>query len=435
MFSLLVFLNAEVKAFVVTSNPNTDRSSADVLESKASRHWLKPLLPLSKGAITALIFAAVALSGASFYVLSRFVASKATAPLLGKTETVAGSAVSALGYLQPEGDIVNLSAPMLANGSSGRIYELLVEEGDQLKAGDPVAVLDSFKSLSASAFQAKERVEIAQAQLAQVQAGAQSGAIAAQTAEVVATKYDLQGQVEMQQRVLDRLTAELDNAEAEYERYQQLFSQGAIAAANLDQKRLAMVAAQEKYGEAQANRSRIEMTLQSQVESAQASLNEISEVRPTDLRLAQAQLQSAASDLLKAEVDLEMSYVRAPTAGQVLEVYARPGEVVGSQGIVTLGQTQQMNAIAQVYELDINKVRLGQSARITSDALTEEITGKVVQIGAQVNPQNIMSTDPVADVDQRIVAVKIRIDPSDRQKVSSFTNLQVTVLIDTDKPL
>lgn len=434
MFSLLVFLNAEVKAFVVTSNPNTDRSSADVLESKASRHWLKPLLPLSKGAIAALIFAAVALSGASFYVLSRFGASKATA-LPSKTETVAGSVVSALGYLQPEGDIVNLSAPMLANGSSGRIYELLVEEGDQLKAGDPVAVLDSFKSLSASAFQAKERVEIAQAQLAQVQAGAQSGAIAAQTAEVVATKYDLQGQVEMQQRVLDRLTAELDNAEAEYERYQQLFSQGAIAAANLDQKRLAMVAAQEKYGEAQANRSRIEMTLQSQVESAQASLNEISEVRPTDLRLAQAQLQSAASDLLKAEVDLEMSYVRAPTAGQVLEVYARPGEVVGSQGIVTLGQTQQMNAIAQVYELDINKVRLGQSARITSDALTEEITGKVVQIGAQVNPQNIMSTDPVADVDQRIVAVKIRIDPSDRQKVSSFTNLQVTALIDTDKPL
>lgn len=170
--------------------------------------------------------------------------------------------------------------------------------------------------------------------------------------------------------------------------------------------------------------------LRSQIASATANLAEIREVRPSDLRVAQAQVQSAQSDLEKAQVDLEMTYIRAPTNGQVLEIYTRPGEAVDPQGIMTLGQTHLMNAIAEVYELDIDRVRVGQSATIESEALAETLTGKVVQIGAQVNPQNTTSTDPVADVDKRVVAVKVRLNPADSQKVSSLTNLQVTVAID-----
>ncbi|PSB57228.1 HlyD family secretion protein, partial [filamentous cyanobacterium CCP1] len=94
------------------------------------------------------------------------------------------------------------------------------------------------------------------------------------------------------------------------------------------------------------------------------------------------------------------------------------------------GQTHQMNVIAEVYELDINNVQVGQRATMTSHAFSGELHGTVTRTGLQINPQNILSTDPAADVDRRIVEVKIRLDPDDSQRVSSLTNLQVNVLID-----
>lgn len=43
----------------------------------------------------------------------------------------------------------------------------------------------------------------------------------------------------------------------------------------------------------------------------------------------------------------------------------------------------------------------------------------------------MLDTDPVADVDARVVEVKIRLHPEDSQKVANLTNLQVNVVIET----
>ncbi|MBD0390038.1 MAG: HlyD family secretion protein, partial [Nostoc sp. C3-bin3] len=83
-----------------------------------------------------------------------------------------------------------------------------------------------------------------------------------------------------------------------------------------------------------------------------------------------------------------------------------------------------------VYELDVSKLKIGQKATITSNAFSGKVHGTVTHIGLQVNPQDILSTDPTADVDRRIVEVKIALDSTDSQRVSAFTNLQVNVLID-----
>jgi HlyD family secretion protein len=79
----------------------------------------------------------------------------------------------------------------------------------------------------------------------------------------------------------------------------------------------------------------------------------------------------------------------------------------------------------------VSKVRIGQKATITSNAFSRNLSGKVTEVGLQVNPQDVLTTDPTADVNSRIVEVKIRLDPADSQKVSAFTNLQVNVVIDT----
>lgn len=404
-----------------------DESVQDPLEA-ASKSY-------PRGAITALISVLIALIGITAYYIYR-AGGQAN---IGDAETVASESetiltVSALGHLNPEGDVVNLSAPITANGAGARLAQLLVEEGDEIAAGDLIAVLDSAKSLSAVVSQAKQQVEIESAELEQVQTGAKAGAIAARRAELIATESELAGQLDMQASLLTRLSLEVETAEAEYDRYQRLYQQGAIAQSDLDQKRLTMVAFQTELDEAQANLTRMQAVMRSQVTSAAASLDEIREVRPTDLRIAQARVQSARSNLEKAQVDLEMAYIRAPTDGQVLEIYTRPGESISSQGILTLGQTRKMNVVAEVYELDIHRVRTGQTAKIQSDALRQELTGKVVQIGTQVNPQSIASTDPVADVDKRVVAVEIRLNPADSEKVSALTNLQVIVAINVAQP-
>ena len=120
--------------------------------------------------------------------------------------------------------------------------------------------------------------------------------------------------------------------------------------------------------------------------------------------------------------------MRAPTAGEVIQVYARRGERIGPNGIVDLGRTDKMYAVAEVYETDILHVRVGQSARIKSPALSQPLTGTVEQIGRRVGKLDLLSTDPTARTDARVVEVKVRLD--DSKAVAGLTNLQVTVEID-----
>jgi HlyD family secretion protein len=78
----------------------------------------------------------------------------------------------------------------------------------------------------------------------------------------------------------------------------------------------------------------------------------------------------------RAEAELRLAQVRAPIDGRVLDVHARPGERIGPDGILELGDTNAMYAIAEVYETDIGRVTLGQRARVTSPALPEALTGR-----------------------------------------------------------
>lgn len=342
------------------------------------------------------------------------------------------TAISALGHLQPEGEVILLSAPTSASGLGSRVAELHVQEGDWVDPGDLVATLDSAESLQAAVQRAKVNIEVARAHLAQVKAGAKAGELEAQRAAIVGLQADLEGQLSAQEQTLGRLAAEKDNAQTEYDRYQTLFEEGAITASQLETQHLVLVNAEEQWSTAQVQLNRIQTTLQAQINAAQATLDQIAEVRPTDIQAAEAEVQSAIAAVAQAEADLNLAYVRAPSAGKILEVYARPGEVMGGQGVVALGQTQQMTVIAEVYELDVGQVRVGQPATITSNAFEGSLRGEVVQIGSQINPQEVLSTDPVADVDKRVVEVTIHLEPAASQQVESLTNLQVGIVINVE---
>lgn len=128
-----------------------------------------------------------------------------------------------------------------------------------------------------------------------------------------------------------------------------------------------------------------------------------------------------------AEAERKLTEVRAPIAGQVLDVHARAGERVGSEGILDLGATHAMYAIAEVYDADIGRVKVGQRAQVSSPVFAKPIGGVVERVRPRVRKQDALGTDPAARKDARVVEVEIRLDES--APVAALTLVQVEVVI------
>src|SRR5262245_31877822 len=132
--------------------------------------------------------------------------------------------------------------------------------------------------------------------------------------------------------------------------------------------------------------------------------------------------------LARARAELERARIEAPVGGLVLAVHAHPGEQIGPEGLLELARVDRMYAIAEVYETDVGRVRVGQRARVTSPAVPAPLTGTVEWIRPKVEKQDEIGTDPAARKDARVVEVKVLLD--DGAAAAPFTNLQVDVEIE-----
>ncbi|MGK7924406.1 MAG: ABC exporter membrane fusion protein [Spirulina sp.] len=341
-------------------------------------------------------------------------------------------AVTALGRIEPLGEVIQVAPSPSSTTGGAKVERLFVEEGDRVRANQIIAQLDSYGRLQASLERAGEDVAVAEANLAVVQAGAKQGEIAAQQATIQRLREQLRGEQISQAATVSRVEAELRNAETEYNRHEQLHRDGAISTSERDSRSLTLATTRERLAEAKANKMRIEATLDRQIREAIATLNRIAEVRPVEVRQAIASVNLAKAAVRQAEEELELSVVRSPVDGQVLEINTRVGEVtVTEEGIMAIGKTDRMVVVAEVYESDIGRVRLDRTAIITSEngSFEGEIRGKVSNIGLQIGKRDVLDTDPAADVDARVVEVDILLDPEDSRKVSGLTNAKVFVEI------
>lgn len=183
---------------------------------------------------------------------------------------------------------------------------------------------------------------------------------------------------------------------------------------------------QEPLRRAALERARAELA---NVEAEMERTRRLSEGRVvSDSQREQQETQLAVSraDLKSAQVALERQYVRAPFAAQVIEILAREGERA-SEGIAEIGRTDQMYAIAEVYETDISRVKLGQRASVESPALVKPLAGTVDRIGRKVGKLDALGTDPAARTDARVVEVEVRLDES--EPAAALTHLQVEITL------
>jgi len=319
--------------------------------------------------------------------------------------------VGALGRLEPGTEVVRVAAPSTLGMS--RVAELRVAEGDTVTAGQVLAKLDGADRTEAEIARAIALVALRQAELQRVRAGVKPEDIAAR-----------QALIQVRQASQARLQGELALAQADLARYETLAQNGAVSSTTLDGFRLRVVSLQGQIAQAAAD-----------VSAAEKEAQSLATVRPEDVAIAEAQLTSARAELARAEVERQYTEVRAPFAGQIVEVLAKPGEAVSSNGLVTLADTQNMYAIAEVAEEDLGRVRVGQRAIVENvnpnrPVFAGTLTGTVERIGLQIAKNDVIGTDPATRTDVRVVEVRIQLDRS--EPVAALTNLQVRIRIQTD---
>lgn len=307
--------------------------------------------------------------------------------------------VTALGRLEPISEVIQVAPPAGAlGGAQVRVRALKVEEGSQVSAGQVLATMDSLPRLSRAVDEASARVAIAQTQLRVAQASQRS---------------ELQSQLAR----VRRAQANLNTAAAEARRYQDLYRSGATSASLYESRALSLETARAELAEATSLLQR----LQVQVPTAEGAISLQEAGATRDLQAARAHLQ-------RTQAERDDALVRAPIAGRVLSIQTRPGEVPGSNGVVELGRTEQMQLVAEVYQSDRARLRLGQPVRITSSALRQPLRGRVSRIGAIVRRQSLINTDPSANTDTRVIEVHALLDGASNRQAAELSNLQVTAV-------
>jgi HlyD family secretion protein len=302
--------------------------------------------------------------------------------------------VLALGRLVPRDRILVIAPPFGAGDA--RVASLPVPEGGRVAAGDVLAVMDSEPMLRAALAAAEANVASRAAALEQTRV------------QVAAARDEARG-------ALARAEAALPILRRDYERAATLSGRGAATEQAVDQRRLVA-----EQAEQDAVRAR-------------AALRRYDAPDPdaqVDVVVAWRALDAAIAERDRARADLEKAYVRAPSAGTVLTIRARPGGKPGNDGIMTFGALDDMIAEVEIYEDRIRALAPGAAVTLRGSALPAPLAGTLGQVGVEVMRQTLTDAGPAANTDARVVRAVIELDPASAATAARVVGLQVTARIE-----
>lgn len=224
--------------------------------------------------------------------------------------------------------------PVLPQATGLQIKQILVDEGDVVKQGQTLAVLDN---------------SVLQTQIDQAKAEVESN----------------RAVVQQRQAALAQARATLAEASSNLERYRSLAQQGAISRQELETRSTTATTAREAISVAEAN-----------IASAEA------DVRSSIARVQQQQTQ------------LNQTIVRAPASGVIAEQTAQVGDVANStQKIFSIIQNGSLELQAKVPATNLNQVKINAPTIVTSESDSRlRLQGKVREIAPLVDPQSREAT-------------------------------------------
>ncbi|MBI4606982.1 MAG: HlyD family efflux transporter periplasmic adaptor subunit [Planctomycetes bacterium] len=286
------------------------------------------------------------------------------------------TAAKALGRVEAASEEIGVSSDL-----TGRIAEILVEEGDRVEKGAPLARLEPFVYQS--------RVEAAKAAVAQ--------AVARRKLVEAGARRD---EVDAARALLEETKASERLARSSWERTRQLVEAGISSAQAADQAREEMEAATSKVRSAE---EKLELVL--------------NWARAEELEAAEAEVAQRRHELAVAEAELDKTVLRAPIAGTIVRKNLRVGEAVSAlqvQPVVTIADMSDLRVRAEVDEIDIARVRAGQRAELEVLSGSGKVFhGAVIRLGKTMGRKKVASDDPNERQDVRVLEVLIDIDEPD----------------------
>lgn len=255
----------------------------------------------------------------------------------------------------------------------GRILELRVREGDYVKAGDTLAIIEA-PEVKAKMSQAQSAVDAAAA----IELKAQNGA----------RKEQIQGAYQ----VLLQAKAGLEIAEKSYNRVQRLFDEGVISAQKRDEAE-----AQYKVMEAQMKAA------QSQYDMA------VNGARQEDKKAAAAQVGRARGAVEEVNSYLGETVQVAQIDGEVSEVYPKVGELVGTGSpIMSIAVMDDLWGTFNIREDHLKGMTVGSELTVYVPSFDKEIKMKVTYLKDQGSYAVWKATKATGQYDMKTFEVKAR---------------------------
>jgi HlyD family secretion protein len=332
---------------------------------------------------------------------------------------------------------------------TGRVSQLRVTEGTDVRAGQPIATLEG-EELQAQLRQAQAARASAEARLAQARVSLQvepttirsqirqaeeSLRAAAERLQMLRAGSRTQ-EVEEARENLRQAQARLQIARLTRDRFQALLADGAIARQDLDraqtdldgaaaavrgtQQRLSLLeegSRSEDIRMAEADRDRAAAAL----EAARANAATL-ELRRQDVQVAEAAVREAQANVRRLETQVAELEVLAPLDATVLTKAVEEGEVVtAGKPLVLLGDLEHPWIKIYVTANEVGRIKLGAPARILVDGFPgRTFQGTVTWIAdqAEFTPKNIQTREERVNL---VYAVKVSIANPDRLLKAGMT--------------
>ncbi|MDZ4711087.1 MAG: efflux RND transporter periplasmic adaptor subunit [bacterium] len=262
----------------------------------------------------------------------------------------------------------------ISSKSVGQISSILVSEGDKVKKDDILLLLDH-ESLDIQLRQAEAGVEQAEAQLRLLQAGARKEDIRLAQEQVNLTEINLR------------------QAGSEKQRGDDLFYQNVITKQQHEEITTRFDQATNQFNIAKENLKKIKNI-----------------VRPEEIASASANLKRSRVSVDLIRYSIEDCTIKSPSEGIVTKKFVEAGEfVTPGASLLNLSDLQTVKLVIYVTEVELGKVKLGQTAEVSIDSYKDKTyKGEVIFISteAEFTPKNIQTQDERTKL---VYAVKIQI--------------------------
>ena len=279
------------------------------------------------------------------------------------------------GRVEPYSEDIKIGSEL-----SGRLKSVNVEEGDLIRRGQVLAELEN-ADYRAQVESSKANVAAKEAALRKVINGARHQERAEAWSSVNEAK------------------AVMEDAQAELQRRQALFSAGVVSREELERYSKEADVAKAKYDAAVQQHALVD-----------------DHAREEDQSLAEADLQLAKAQLEEAQARYEKTFIRSSIDGTVLRKHHRSGESVSNSStvpdpVLTIGDRRSLRVRVDVDETDVSKINVGQRAYVTADAFgKQKFWGRVVRVGQQLGQKNVRTDEPTEKVDTKILETLVELD-------------------------